>query len=179
MTQAEFGNIAAALRHYYPSENILPSRESMVLWYEMLQDLDYQVVSAGLKKWVATNKYSPRIADIRAMAVSVKLGDRLGWEEAWEAVLKSIQRYGYYREEEALASLDETTKRAVRAMGGFKSLCESENQMADRAQFRDIYTNMAARKTKDDQIPLPLKNIIQGIMEKNPGLKGIERKEEA
>lgn len=68
MNEFEFTNIVKAIRTYYPKETILPNDEAMTLWYDQLQDLDYKATAAGLKKWVAKERWSPSIADIREMA---------------------------------------------------------------------------------------------------------------
>lgn len=171
MTLAEFAKIAKAIKAYYPRETVLPTEESVMLWYDMLKDIDYEAMSIGLKKWVSTNKFSPQVSDLREMVASVAVKEDLGWEEAWGTVVNAIRRYGYYQQESALASLDELTRKAVNIMN-FRELCLSENVMADRSQFRDIYSNLANRKKQDAQIPGYLHEIIGKIQSENPMLKG-------
>ena len=70
MTRIEFATFAMALKTYYPRENLLPNEQALELWFRQLQDISYQVAEVGLHKWVALNKWSPSIADIREMASS-------------------------------------------------------------------------------------------------------------
>ena len=164
MDKKEFGLFASALRTYYPREALLPNQQAMELWFRQLQDIPYPVAEASLNKWVATNKWSPSIADLREMAASVQHGDIPDWGDAWEVVLRSISKYGSYNESAALASMDEMTRTAVKRLG-FRNICMSENITADRANFRMIYEQLAQRKQKEQQISLPLKELIQGIQQ--------------
>ena len=68
MTRSEFAVLVKALRTYYPRQLLLPNEEALTLWYDQLLDLDYKATAAGLKKWVAKERWSPSIADIRAMS---------------------------------------------------------------------------------------------------------------
>lgn len=166
MDKKEFSTLAMALRTYYPKEQILPNQQAMELWYRELQDIPYNVAEAGLRKWVATNKWSPTIADFREFSAVIQSGDIPDWGEGWEQVLSAIRKFGSYRQQEAMDSLDEITRTCVERLG-FKNICMSENITHDRANFRMIYEQMAERKKKEKQIPLPLKNIMLEI--KNGG----------
>lgn len=171
MTLAEFAKIAKAIKAYYPRETVLPTEESVLLWYDILKDIDYEAMMIGLKKWVTTNKFAPQVSDLREMVAEISNEPILGWEEAWGKVLEAIRAYGYYQQEKAMASLDDLTRQAVKIMN-FRDLCLSENIMADRSQFRDIYTNLANRKRQDAQIPVYLHDMINEIYKHNPMLKG-------
>ena len=159
MNKKEFAVFASALRTYYPKEQILPNEQSMTLWYNQLNDIPYELAEVALNKWVALEKWSPTIADIRKMSneiVNVKARD---WGEAWEQVEKAIHHYGVYNAEKALESFDDLTRQAVKRLG-FNNLCMSETPQVERANFRMIYEQLAERKTKDDQIPERLKQLI-------------------
>ena len=163
MTKKEFAQFGMILKAFYPKETILPNDACMNAWYELLKDLDYNVACAGLRKWATTNKWSPTIADIREMAVSVTQGEIPTWDVAWGNVMVAIRKFGYCRCEEAMASLDELTQECVRNIGGFVNICMSENIEADRANFRMTYERKATRKREDAQVPLDLKNIIENL----------------
>ena len=122
MNKEEFATFTMALKTYYPKENILPNNQAMELWFEQLQDIPYQVASLGLKKWVATNKWSPTIADIRGMFSEMAEGETSDWGEAWEKVLYAIRRYGMYQSDKAMESFDDLTRQVVKRLG-FKEIC--------------------------------------------------------
>ena len=166
MNKQEFALFASALRTYYPREQILPNQQAMELWFRELQDIDSKVAEAALRKWVATNKWSPSIADIRETASSVQSGDLPDWGDGWEQVLKAIRYFGTYRIPEAMESFDPITRQCVERLG-FRNLCMSESPNQDRANFRMIYEQLAERKKKDAQLALPLKQAIQAIQMDN------------
>ena len=110
MDKKEFAAFAMALKTYYPKEELLPNEQAVDLWFLQLQDLDFKLAETALCKWVAVNKWSPSIADIRAEAAAIRFGDLPDWGEGWEQVIKAIAKYGMYRPQEALESMDKITK---------------------------------------------------------------------
>lgn len=159
MNKAEFATFAVALKTYYPKEKLLPNDKAMELWFYQLNDIPYKVAEVMLNRWAATNKWSPSIADIREQAAELMQGEAKEWGEAWQEVLKAIRFFGTYKEEEALKSLDETTRAVVKRLG-YRNLCFSEKLEVDRANFRMIYEQKAARDKQDAQLPQKLKELI-------------------
>lgn len=172
MTKKEFATFAAALKTYYPKENLLPNSQAMELWFRQLEDIPYDLAEMALNKWVATNKWSPTIADIREQAASVVNGEKPLWSDGWEEVARAIKNYGSYGQKEAMESMSEITRMAVRRMG-YIDLCRSENPVADRANFRMIFEQIAEREQKHNQLPVSLKNLIEEAKR-----KGIEHESE-
>lgn len=162
MTKQEFALFASALKTYYPRENLLPNTQAMELWFYQLGDLPYKVAETALNKWVATNKWSPSIAEIREQASEIVNGALPDWGNGWEQVEKAIRYYGSYEPAKALESMDELTRETVKRMG-FTNLCLSDNQTADRANFRMIYEQLAERKKTTEQIPERLKELISNM----------------
>lgn len=111
MTFKEFMQLAAAIKTYFPKDNILPTKEAMDLWYDMLKDLDYKTACIGLKKHVATSKFAPTIADIRSGA-QITQPQQLNEMEAWALVSKAI-RNGIYKSAEEFEKLPPLVQKAV------------------------------------------------------------------
>ena len=162
MDKEQFARFAMALKTYYPKETLLPNQQAMELWHNQLSDISYEVAQVVLNKWVAVNKWAPTIADIREQAANIITGEIPDWGEGWEQVLKAIGKYGMYRQQEALNSLDEITRKCVERLG-FMNICISENISADRANFRTLYETLAERQKRDMQIPETTKVLIQQI----------------
>lgn len=162
MTKQEFAQFCMAMRTYFSKENLLPNNEAMALWYRELQDIPFPVAEAVLRKWVATNKWSPSIAEIRAEAATIQHGETADWGECWEKVLKAIKRYGSYNVGAAMDSFDPLTRKCVERLG-FRDLCLSENIMADRANFRMIFEQLAESEKTSQQIALPLQKVISQL----------------
>lgn len=165
MDKREFALFVSALKTYYPKENLLPNDQAMELWYRQLQDIPFQIAELTLNKWVATNKWSPTIADIRQAAAEVKTGDAPLWSDGWEEVLRAIARFGSYREAEALQSMTPITRTATKRLG-FRNICMSDNIAADRANFRMIFEQIAEREQTAKQLPVTLTNLIEAVQEK-------------
>ena len=176
MNKQEFAQFTMALKTYYPRENLLPNNQAMELWFRQLQDIPYKVAEIGLNKWVATNKWSPSIADIREVCASVSEPDVPDWGDAWEEVINAISRFGMYRADDAVESMTPLTAQAVKRIG-FVNICTSENASADRANFRIIYEQLAQRKKEDMQIPQVIKDLI-GQIKPTEERPMIEHKEE-
>lgn len=169
INKKEFTIFASALRTYYPKEKLIPNEQAMGLWYNQLKDIPYKLAEVVLNKWVATNKWSPSIADIREQATELTSEEvKKDWGEAWNEVIRNIHYYGSYRVEEGMEHLTGITRETVKRMG-YMNLCQSENAMADRANFRDIYNTLLEREKQDKQIPQSLKLIISSIPN-TPGL---------
>ena len=159
MNREEFANIAMAIKSYYPAQNVLPTPESIELWYRQLIDITYEVMTMALQKWVSLNRWAPTIADLREYALDVNTGAEDDWSEAWYKVLKLISKYGTYNAEKAIGEMDDISKETVRRIG-FMRICKSENIAVERANFRDIYNTLATRKKQDKQIPQSLQIAI-------------------
>ena len=170
MDKKEFGILAAAIRTYYPKEQILPNQQAMELWFRELQDIPFQVAEATLRQWVATNKWSPTIADFREGAATIQHGTIKDWGEAWEEVLTAVRKYGLYNQGKALDSLEPLTRTAAERTG-FRNICLSENIAMERANFRMIYESLQMREKTNQQIALPLQEIVKQIQGENRMLR--------
>lgn len=161
MDKKQFGLFAMGLKGFYPKENLFPSDVVADLWYEELADLEYADVVMFLKKWVATEKWAPKVCEIREGVALLKGGELPDWGKGWEQVEKAIRYYGYPRPDEAMASMDEMTQEVVKRLGGFMALCQSEHLQNDRANFRMLYEQIAERKKKEQALPPALKTAIE------------------
>ena len=165
MTKREFAIFASALRALYPNnDKLLPNDAARNLWYDMLGDIPFPVADAGLRKWAATEKWPPTIAEIRGFCVSAVAGEFPDWGSAWRETTDAIGRYGYQGEDAAMAALSPMTREAVKRLG-WRQLCVSENQEADRANFRMVYESLAERKMKDRAISPEIQARLDTIMQ--------------
>ena len=162
MTKQEFSNWVMALKTYYPREQLLPNTQAIELWYQELHDIPMTVAEAALRKWVATSKWSPTIAEIREMCVDVKRGDAPDWSEGWMKVNMAIQRYGRYRPGEAMASLDPITRKAVKCLG-FQNLCDTEDIGYYTRRFQPTSETAPRREQMRMQPPVELQDAIATI----------------
>lgn len=167
MTRQEFALFSMALRTYYSREaNLLPNDRAAELWFRQLKDIPYTVAEAALSKWVATNKWSPSIADIREIAATMIQGEIPDWGEGWAKLQKAILRHGQYDQHEALAELDDLTREVVERLG-YRTLCLSENQQWDMNNFRRLYELLAERRKNEAQVPQEVLLLVKGFKTDN------------
>jgi hypothetical protein len=164
MDKEEFKKIAIAIKTSFPDSNVLQDSSAMDIWFMMLSDLPYEVAQAATLEYISTNKFPPKIADIREKSSGYLNAPISDWSEAWETVLKLIRKFGYMEEMQALANMDDITRTCVKRLG-YQNICMSEYITADRANFRDIYENEAKRRREQSKVPLQLQSQRRQMME--------------
>lgn len=161
MNTHEFQKIADAIKTYYPRENPFPNMEAMQLWYEEFKELSYEDVVKGLRRHVNTSKWCPTIAELKEAIVTNTAGEK-DWGAAWNECMDAIHKYGMYQEAEALKSMAPTTRIIVERVG-YKELCRSENQTADRANFRMVFNEVINNEYEKAALPVGLQEQIAQI----------------
>ena len=171
MTRDETQLLLGILRTAHPRfyANLQPNsdefHQTVTLWHKMLQDVPWEVANAAIYKLLATNEFPPAISEIRKIVADITNPVLPDEGEAWGEVIRAIRNYGYTRPEEALDSMSEPVRLAVKRMG-WMELCKSENEIADRAHFMRIYSTMTKRIQEDRMIPSQLREVIEQLSEK-------------
>lgn len=162
MTKQEFGIWTAALQTYFPKYNMLPSPEAMDLWYQELKDLPADVATAVLRKWVATEKWPPSIAEIRAGAADMINGPAPDWGDGWREVQKALSYCSIDQLGKVRTLVSPATFSAIEKIG-WRDICNSENPEALRAQFRQVYEVVVSRERQEQLIAPSTRELISGI----------------
>ena len=144
VSKQEFATLVLAMQAMYGDE-FIGTEGTMDVWFALLHNLDYQILSKALQKHMLTNKFKPTVAELREIYADLICPAISDWSEGWEKVSRAIGHYGMYRTEEAMESFDEVTREAVKRLG-FQNICLSENIVADRARFAEIYQAIQQRK---------------------------------
>lgn len=173
VSKQEFATLVLAMQAMY-GEEFIGTEEAMDVWFALLHDLDYQILSKALQKHMLTNKFKPTVAELREIYADLICPAISDWSEGWEQVSKAIGHYGMYRTEEAMESFDEVTRKAVKRLG-FQNICLSENIVADRARFAEIYQAIQQRKRMAVNIGSALPNLQEFV---NKRLIDMEQKEQ-
>jgi hypothetical protein len=116
------------------------------VWAELMPDHDREEVWSAVKRLLVTSKWLPTPAEILAVIDAARHGRRPGGAEQWSRVCDAIGAVGRFRP--APAFRDPVTARVVDALG-WRELCESENQVADRARFIELYDRLATEAVED------------------------------
>ena len=163
MNRQEFAIWVAALQTYFPKYNLLPTPEAKVLWYQELKDMTADAATAVLRKWVATEKWPPSIAEIRAGASDMVNGPAPSWGDGWQEVRKAFAHCGTHEIEKVKKIVSPATFQAIQRIGWW-DMCMSENPEALRAQFRQVYEVIIQRERQDQLIAPSTRELISGIV---------------
>ena len=173
VSKQEFATLVLAMQAMYGDE-FIGTEEAMDVWFALLHDLDYQILSKALQRYMLTNKFKPTVVELREIYADLVCPVISDWSEGWEKVSKAIGHYGMYRAEEAMESFDEVTREAVKRLG-FQNICLSENIVADRARFAEIYQAIQQRKRIAVNIGSALPDLQETL---NRRLADLEQKEQ-
>lgn len=168
MNEQQFLVISSMIKAAYPNSMVMPDRNSMDFWFEMLKDLQYEACKNSVVEIVSTSKFPPSIAEIREKCATKTNSKIKSPGEAYESVMTAISKFGRNEPQKAYETLDEATVKAVKQLG-YVYLCNSENMMADRANFFKVYEVIAKEKQTEIQIP---KIAQKGSSEGNKQIEG-------
>ena len=117
--EKKFINLMKGLKAAYTSATFLPDDKAVKVWYAMLKDLPLDALSLAVQKHIATEKFPPTIAELRAHCADIICADLDDWTEAWSKVLDVVSGYGLSNGQEGIKQLDPATREAVKRVGGF------------------------------------------------------------
>jgi hypothetical protein len=168
MTRTETIKLFAIFTAAYPRFDTFQNPQALKpvieLWTEMLADVPYPIVEAAAKKLILESPFPPTISDMRKQIVDITTdpADRIDGASAWGEVVQAIREYGYYRAEEALASMSPRVAKVAR-MIGWQEICTCEEPGVIRGQFIKMYDTYAAREKQEALLPGALHDVIQRI----------------
>ena len=126
----------------YPRQ-VIP-KETGKVYRELLLDIDDNLLTIAAKQHAASSKWFPSVAELRGVALEMqaRANGLPTAAEAWHEVMGQVGAHGYYGSPQFSHRL---VQQAVDGLGGWKTLCASNNQVADRAHFLRIYESLAKR----------------------------------
>lgn len=141
---------------------------TVAIYFRLLADIPPESLQTVVDQCIATCKFLPTVAEIRDEwhNLTRKIG-QLSATEAWASVLSEIRRIGYIG---VPYFTDALTAQVVKTLG-WRELCASENQVADRAHFMRMYEQLV---TRDTQVRKLLPQALD-MAERNTGLTHISK----
>ena len=134
------------------------SQEQCAVWFDCLRDLTAAQFQHAVRRWLSESDSGfPSIAAIRQYAVEATNGQRLTAPEAWSRVLAAVRKFGHYQAAEADKVFDDVTRRALRGIGGFLTVCDSEEISILSGQFRRAYESLSERAEQHARLPEALR----------------------
>jgi hypothetical protein len=157
MNRQDAGKVVACIIAACPSQGskLAPNQvNAMIATFEsLLADLPYEQVDSAVRVLLQTRSWMPSVADIRGAVLELVRGPLGAGGEAWGSVLRAVAREGAYRTPGVdFTFKDPVTQRCVDAFG-WPQLCQSDNPVADRARFVDLYDKLAAQGLREVQSP--------------------------
>jgi hypothetical protein len=137
------------------------------MWHIAMKDHDFKVVLLASEKYILTNKFPPTIADIREEVTKIIHPTIDDGEQKWLEVLEAVKKYGSYNEPEALRSLDEVTRQAVKTIG-YRTICVSEKIGVERAHFFKVYNSITKREHDQNIIPQRIVDQVMSLQNSTP-----------
>ena len=120
------------------------------IWAQLLADIPVEVLRASALQHISESKWFPAVSDLRDASARILYPRRQTAIEAWGEVRRAFGSVGYYG---APQFSDDVTATVVAELG-WRALCTSECQEADRARFLQGYDEHVKR-AKSDAIALP------------------------
>lgn len=140
------------------------------LWARSLADYTLLQCKMAFEKWVNTQGFPPQLNQFKeTLVTTIKPNSIISPEKAWEAVSDAVKRFGSYGQEKAFQTFSEPTKRAVRNIGGWQKICETElGQKWDflRKNFIETYKEFSTSETEQYLLPPDTLRRIQELQQK-------------
>lgn len=126
------------------------SEATIKLYVRMLSDIPLEVLEVSVQQCIAESEFLPTIAKLRdkAFAIQSNIAQMPTAFEAWAIVAKEFERTGFYHEPKFENPI---IAKAVQCIG-WRDLCCSENQVADRAHFARVYESLMKRAIEDARL---------------------------
>ncbi len=157
-----WGLLSLAYPNYGKDGNASALAETMRLYQRLLDDLPLDALEQAVLRHIATSKWFPTVAELRSAAgeiVHPSAAEQTALE-AWGDVLETFVS-GEYIFDVFLKRLptfrNPLTQAAVTALGGWGYLGQSDNAVADRARFVEVYNQLQARQRTEQQLPPALR----------------------
>jgi hypothetical protein len=138
--------------------NWKPTAQTYRVYGFILGDLDEHALKIAVWRAVSEDRaFAPAPGELRALALDAieqASGSAVPSEfEAWQVVSRAFIDVGHTGEPD----FPELISEAVRRVGGWRSLCASENATADRSRFIEAYRELRTRKVDNLRLPAAVK----------------------
>ena len=172
MKRDEVVKLLNYLNTYYNKKFELPDNKGKMkmmveTWEDFLGEYPYEQVKTATKKLISEKEWPPTPGEIMKQIEELKISDeeKLSGQEAWGKVIGLIRRYGVqYEREKILENITETSKEAIKAVGGLRTIGMSdENETFLMNNFIKVYESFNKRKKETEMLPDSIKNDIKKI----------------
>ena len=167
MTKKEFLVIVKGLKAVYSDPKFLADGDAIDVWYGLLCDLPYQVLSTATQKYMMQEQFPPTIAGLRKKAaeITAPAHEDMSELEAWSLVRKALSNSGYNAE----AEFDKLPELCQKVIGNPANLhemalmdTETVNSV-EQSHFIRNYRVALDRKRADSQVAPAIMQTIRAL----------------
>lgn len=155
MNETETKNLLTLAIGAFPSMQDKDMRPTAKVWSKVLNDIPYKIAEDALLRTLSTTKAFPTLAEIRESVTLNAQSRSLTTGEAYQEVIRAINKFGRCRENQAMETLSPLTRRVAKTVG-WDSLCLNNKHIV-RSQFRKEYEKQEKRDAIEARVPQSLK----------------------
>lgn len=162
MERDQFKTLVKGMKAVYSDPKFIADKDAFDVWYSLLQDLDYDISSLAIQKYMMSNRFPPTIADIREHYNSFTTTQELNEMEAWSIVSKAIRNSVYHSVDE-YSKLPTLVQRAVGQHEQLRiwALDEEYNESVVSSNFMRSYRMEIAREREISKMPKSISTMIE------------------
>ncbi len=151
------------LRQAIPTGADKITAETAEIWSKRLAEIPAEGLAGAALVLYERCKFFPSLAEILEVCREVMgENDVPNMGDAYAEVREAFRDVGFYGDP---GWSHIAIKKAVHAVGGWKYLCSSENQVADRARFYEVYGKYEEEAYKEKTTPELTKQIAKRCLE--------------
>lgn len=122
-------------------------------WAAMLADVNYNTAVAAIRELAMESEFPVGPGQVLAAATRIS-ADASGHgvpdhDEAFAQLTAAVRRYGHVDPSGARDSVHAAVWAAVEGLGGWQDVCRSDNPVALRAHFGQVYSTASKRATRE------------------------------
>ena len=155
MNAIEVSKIIGMLEINYKNFKVSNDEDALELWLKALKDLSYEECDAAALRIIMENDFAPTIATIRKAVRDMNPQVQTA-VDAWGEVQNAFRNFRMDQDKKAIDSMSPVAGKVVKSMDWW-CLCNSDNQMADRAHFMKMYDEAAKKERQEQLMPPDLK----------------------
>ena len=170
MTQEQFSTLVKGMKAVYSDPKFIADKYAADIWFQMLNDLPYEVASTAVQRHILTSTFPPTVADIRNGAVMLTTPQGMNAEEAWACAKKAI-RNGIYHAEEEFEQLPEAVQKAIGSPNSLRELAmmdSDELNTVEKSHFIRTYNTELGRMKENAMLTDKVKALINTTLERLP-----------
>ena len=121
------------------------NEEQAKVWYEFFKNESYDDFRNAVKRIIPKKQFMPSIAELKQEITLLSNPVlQMNADQEWDKVIKAVKRFGSYRQDEAMKSLNPYTANIVRQVG-YMRICMSEHIQWERKEFMELFNTNKER----------------------------------